>query len=50
MISRAFMLVPAQQYVANFLATFQEYPPRQEAASFSLDRVLEKLSEAGGTQ
>jgi arylsulfatase len=50
MISRAFMLVPAQQYVANFLATFQEYPPRQEAASFSLDRVLEKLSEPGGAQ
>jgi len=50
MIDRAFMLVPAQAYVAQFLATFQEYPPRQEAASFSLDKVLEKLSTAGGTQ
>jgi arylsulfatase len=50
MISHAYMLVPAQRYVANFLATFQEYPPRQEAASFSLDKVLEKLSQPGGAQ
>lgn len=33
----------AQQYVANFLATFQEFPPRQNAASFSLEQVMEKL-------
>jgi arylsulfatase len=50
MIDRAFMLVPAQAYVGQFLATFQEYPPRQEAASFSLDRVMEKLSQPGGAQ
>ncbi|WP_245824559.1 arylsulfatase [Pseudoruegeria aquimaris] len=45
MLDRAYMLVPAQQYVAQFLETFKEYPPRQEAASFSLDKVMEKLSE-----
>lgn len=45
MIDRVFLLVPAQQYVGKFLATFQEYPPRQKAASFSLDQVMEKLSE-----
>nr|WP_242500342.1 arylsulfatase [Tropicimonas sp. IMCC6043] len=50
MLDRAYMLVPAQTYVANFLATFQEYPPRQEAASFSLDKVMEKLSQPGGAQ
>jgi arylsulfatase len=43
-LERSFMLVPAQAYVANFLATFQEFPPRQKAASFSLDQVMEKLS------
>lgn len=48
MLDRAYMLVPAQQYVANFLETFQEFPPRQEAASFSLDKVLDKLSEPQG--
>ncbi len=46
MIDRAFMLVPAQAIVGEFLATFKDYPPRQKAASFSLDNVLEKL-EAG---
>ncbi|MFO1302083.1 MAG: arylsulfatase [Burkholderiales bacterium] len=39
----AFLIVPAQSYVANFLATFKEYPPRQKAASFNLDKVLDNL-------
>jgi arylsulfatase len=42
--------VPAQAYVGNFLETFQEYPPRQKPASFSLDQVMEKLSAPGGAQ
>ena len=46
MIDRAYLLVPAQTYVGRFLATFQEFPPRQKAASFSLDEVMEKLSPA----
>ncbi|WP_298815395.1 arylsulfatase [uncultured Roseibium sp.] len=50
LIDRAYMLVPAQQYVGNFLATFQEFPPRQKAASFSLDQVMDKLSTPGGAQ
>jgi arylsulfatase len=33
--------------VGGFLSTFAEYPPRQEAASFSLEKVMEKLSSAG---
>ena len=48
MLDRAWLLVPAQAYVANMLMTLAEFPPRQEPASFSLDRVLEKL-EAGIT-
>jgi arylsulfatase len=44
LLDRVYLLLPAQDYVANFLETFQEYPPRQKAASFSLDQVLEKLS------
>ena len=42
-IDRVFLLVPAQAYVAQFLATFKEFPPRQEVGSFSLDRVLKEL-------
>jgi hypothetical protein len=44
LIDRVFLLVPAQAYVGNFLKTFQEFPPRQKAASFSLDQVMEKLA------
>jgi arylsulfatase len=40
----AFVLVPSQDIVGQFLATLKEFPPRQKAASFSLDQVLEKLS------
>jgi arylsulfatase len=43
LIDRAYLLVPAQTYVGRFLATFQEFPPRQKAASFSLDQVMEQL-------
>ncbi|MCK5784849.1 MAG: hypothetical protein KAH06_10395 [Desulfobacterales bacterium] len=44
LLDRAYLLVPAQAYVGQFLETFKEYPPRQKAASFSLDKVMEKLS------
>jgi arylsulfatase len=50
MIDRVFFLVPAQGYVANFLATFQEFPPRQKAASFSIDQVMERLQTSGGSK
>jgi arylsulfatase len=40
--------VPAQAYVGRFLATFKEYPPRQKAASFSIDQVMEKLKQPSG--
>ena len=37
-------MVPAQAYVAKFLQTFQEFPPRQKPASFTIDQVIEKLA------
>jgi arylsulfatase len=43
MLNRAFLLIPAQQYVAQMLQTLVEFPPRQEPASFSVDKVLEKM-------
>jgi len=43
-----FLLVPGQQYVGQFLATFKEFPPRQKAGSFSLDAVLNSLQQGGG--
>jgi len=47
LIDRIFLLVPAQTYVGKFLGTFKDYPPRQKAASFSLDKVMEKLQDSG---
>jgi arylsulfatase len=43
MIDHAFLLVPAQQYVATMLQTFADFPPRQEPASFGIDQVLDTL-------
>jgi arylsulfatase len=48
MLDHAFMLVPAQSFVADFLASFKAYPPRQKAASFTVGDVLEKMISAGG--
>ena len=42
---RTFLLVPAQALVAEFLKTFQEFPPRQRPASFSIDQALEKARQ-----
>ncbi len=48
LLDHAFLLVPAQDIVGGFLATFVDYPPRQKAASFSLDKVMEKLQQGIG--
>ena len=48
-LDRAYLLVPAQAYVGEFLKTFQAYPPRQKAASFSLDQVLETMLKNPGS-
>ena len=46
LFDHVFLLVPAQDYVGQFLATFRDYPQRQKAASFNLDEVMSKLGEA----
>jgi len=43
-LDRAFLLVPAQQYIGQFLGSFKEFPPSQHVGSFGLDDVLRKLS------
>jgi arylsulfatase len=47
-IDHAFVIVPAQAFVARHTATYKEFPPRQKPGSFNLDRVAEKLPEASG--
>jgi arylsulfatase len=50
LIDRVFFLVPAQAYVGQFLSTFQEFPPRQKPASFSIDQVMEKMINSTGSK
>ncbi|WP_410508775.1 arylsulfatase [Methanosarcina hadiensis] len=49
MLDHAFLLIPAQKIVGDFLSTFIEFPPRQKAASFTINRVMEKLQEGIGS-
>jgi hypothetical protein len=42
LLDHAFLLVPAQQLIGQFLDTFKAFPPRQKAASFSIDQMLDK--------
>ena len=49
LLDHVFFLVPAQAYVGQFLATFEEFPPRQKAASFSIDQVMDKLQTTTGS-
>jgi len=49
LIDHAYLLVPAQVYVGHFLTTFKDYPPRQKAASFNLDSVMQELQKDGGS-
>jgi arylsulfatase len=50
LIDRVFLLVPAQAYVGKFLETFKEFPPRQEAPSFTVLNAMEKLQQSFGSQ
>jgi hypothetical protein len=36
-------LEPAQAIVAQHLASFQQFPPRQRPGSFSVEQAMEKL-------
>jgi arylsulfatase len=44
-IDRVFLLMPAVALVSQYLKTFEEFPPRQRPASFSIDQALEKARE-----
>ena len=40
-----FLAAPAQVYVAKFLDTLRNYPPRQTPSSFTIDSLLEDLEK-----
>ena len=45
-LERAFVLVPAQAFVGNWLQSFATFPPRQKPGSFSLSEVMNQLTTA----
>jgi arylsulfatase len=48
-LSKVYMLAAASGMVERFLATFKDYPPRQRAASLSIDQALEKMRVSLGS-
>lgn len=46
---RAYLILPAVDYVAQHLATYQKFPPRQEPGSFNLSQALDALQDNPGT-
>ena len=46
LFDHAYLVVPAQAYIADFLGTFKEYPPAQRPASFSIDQIQENMEES----
>jgi arylsulfatase len=48
MADRAFMLVPVQAVVGQWLQSFNQFPIRQKPASFNLDEVMTKMEAPSG--
>jgi len=48
MIDNALLMYPLQSEVGKFLMTFREFRPRQRAASFTINQVMEKLNQGLG--
>ena len=46
LIDNDFIVLAATALVTQFLETFKEFPPRQKAASFTIDQVVAKLEAA----
>jgi arylsulfatase len=44
LLDHAFMAIYGQALVTRYLDTFKEFPPRQRAASFTIDQAVEKLN------
>ncbi len=47
-ISQPYLFFAGQAATERFLRTFKEFPPRQRAASFTIDQAMEKLRESLG--
>jgi hypothetical protein len=46
LLDNGYLVLAASVVVSQFLETFKEFPPRQRAASFTIDQAVEKLEAA----
>jgi arylsulfatase len=46
LMENAFIVAASQHVMRDFLLTFLEYPPRQKAATFTVDQALQMLTDA----
>jgi len=47
LLDHTYICLAATAVITPFLETFKEFPPRQKAASFTIDQALDKMQEAG---
>ena len=47
-VDHMYAFAPAGAYVAKWLQSFREFPPRQKPGSFNLDRVMEAIEKGAG--
>jgi arylsulfatase A-like enzyme len=45
-LENAYIVLAGTTLISQFLATFEGYPPRQKAATFTIDQALEKLEQS----
>jgi arylsulfatase A-like enzyme len=45
LLNHAYIVFAAQTIATEFAATFKDFPPRQKAASFTIDQALERMNE-----
>jgi arylsulfatase A-like enzyme len=46
-LENGYLVLAASQIVGEFLKTFKDFPPRQKAASFTIDQAMEKMESVG---
>jgi hypothetical protein len=45
-MDKGYMIMAAQGLVSSFLSTFKDYPPRQKAATFTIDQIMDKMTRS----
>lgn len=47
-LSKEYVIMAAQGLIGTFLSSFKQFPPRQRAASFTIDQAMEKMEHSIG--